>query len=212
MIDWGKAPEGAMWWVNGCAVQWYKVEEGGLQYWDNVEERWDSSLYTSLVELHEDYPTATPRPTAPKPYTRDEALLFLVERLDTWPTGIADAPLCPGWGWRAPEGCTPVFDCVDYELHVFKGQWSDAVNHKFRPFISVEDAQPAPDMVNHPPHYQSDTGVECIDAIRAALDTKGFQAYCIGNTMKYLWREKSDKAEDLRKAAWYLNRAIEESR
>ena len=80
----------------------------------------------------------------------------------------------------------------------------------FQPFTSIEDAQPAHDMVNHPPHYQSDNGIECIDAIRAALGRDGFIAYCIGNSMKYQWREKADKLEDMRKAAWYLNRAIEE--
>ncbi|MGL4752786.1 MAG: DUF3310 domain-containing protein [Aeromonadaceae bacterium] len=80
----------------------------------------------------------------------------------------------------------------------------------FQPFTSIEDAQPEPDMVNHPPHYQSDNGIECIDAIRAALGRDGFIAYAKGNVIKYLWREKSDKLEDMRKAAWYLNRAIEE--
>lgn len=78
----------------------------------------------------------------------------------------------------------------------------------FQPFTSIEDANP--DMVNHPPHYQSDNGIECIDAIRAALGRDGFIAYCIGNSMKYQWREKADKLEDMRKASWYLNRAIEE--
>lgn len=80
----------------------------------------------------------------------------------------------------------------------------------FQPFTSIEGAQPEPDMVNHPPHYQSDNGIECIDAIRAALGRDGFIAYCVGNSMKYHWREKADKLEDMRKAAWYLNRAIEE--
>ena len=66
------------------------------------------------------------------------------------------------------------------------------------------------DMVNHPPHYQSDSGIECIDAIRAALGSEGFIAYCRGNAMKYVWREKVNAAEDLRKAAWYLERAARE--
>ena len=66
------------------------------------------------------------------------------------------------------------------------------------------------DMVNHPPHYQSDSGIECIDAIRAALGSAGFIAYCRGNAMKYVWREKVNAAEDLRKAAWYLERAARE--
>ena len=66
------------------------------------------------------------------------------------------------------------------------------------------------DMVNHPPHYQSDSGIECIDAIRAALGSAGFIAYCRGNAMKYVWREKVNAAEDLRKAAFYLDRAAKE--
>lgn len=66
------------------------------------------------------------------------------------------------------------------------------------------------DMVNHPPHYQSDNGIECIDAIRAALGSAGFIAYCRGNAMKYVWREKINAAEDLRKAAFYLDRAASE--
>ena len=66
------------------------------------------------------------------------------------------------------------------------------------------------DMVNHPPHYQSDSGIECIDAIRAALGSDGFIAYCRGNAMKYVWREKINAAEDLRKAEFYLDRAAKE--
>jgi hypothetical protein len=66
------------------------------------------------------------------------------------------------------------------------------------------------DNVNHPKHYQSDTGVECIDAIRAALGSKAFEGYCRGNAMKYLWRDKQENVEDLRKANWYINRLIQE--
>ena len=65
------------------------------------------------------------------------------------------------------------------------------------------------DNVNHPEHYQSDNGIECIDAIRAALGHEGFIAYCRGNAIKYNWRSgsKSSHAEDLKKGAWYSNRA-----
>ena len=74
----------------------------------------------------------------------------------------------------------------------------------------MENCEPSkPDMVNHPPHYQSESGIECIDAIRAALGDDGFVAYCRGNAMKYTWRQKIDLAEDLRKASWYLNKAAE---
>ena len=68
--------------------------------------------------------------------------------------------------------------------------------------------QPASDPVNHPDHYQGK--VECIDAIEAALGDDGFVACCRGNAMKYIYRagRKGDSVEDLRKAAWYLDRAI----
>jgi len=71
------------------------------------------------------------------------------------------------------------------------------------------DAMAAADMINHPPHYQSDNGIECIDAIRAALGKEGFIAYCRGNVIKYQWRLKANPAEDQGKSVWYANRARE---
>lgn len=66
------------------------------------------------------------------------------------------------------------------------------------------------DMVNHPPHYTAGR-VECIDAIRAALGEVGFLDYCRGTAIKYLWRAplKFNTVEDLKKAQWYLTKAIE---
>jgi wyosine [tRNA(Phe)-imidazoG37] synthetase (radical SAM superfamily) len=61
------------------------------------------------------------------------------------------------------------------------------------------------DPVNHPKHYKSHpSGVECIQ-ITEHLN------FCLGNCVKYLWRAglKGDEIEDLKKAAWYLNREIE---
>ncbi len=64
--------------------------------------------------------------------------------------------------------------------------------------------------VNKPVHYNQDSGIECIEAIRATLGPKGFQAYCKGNVMKYLWRyEYKNGLEDLRKAQVYLNWMVE---
>ena len=65
------------------------------------------------------------------------------------------------------------------------------------------------DMVNSPPHYNK-TGIECIDAIRAAT-TDGYEYYLQGNIMKYLWRYRyKNGTEDLKKAQWYLDKLIEE--
>lgn len=64
---------------------------------------------------------------------------------------------------------------------------------------------PQLDMVNHPPHYSSHpSGVECIRIV----EHMGFN---VGNAIKYLWRadEKGAPLEDLKKAAWYINREIE---
>lgn len=68
-----------------------------------------------------------------------------------------------------------------------------------------------PDPINHPSHYQGD-GIECIDAIRAALGLNGFVAHCRACAIKYAWRtgKKDDAQRELRKAAWYLNRAADE--
>ena len=61
------------------------------------------------------------------------------------------------------------------------------------------------DMVNHPPHYKSG-GIETIDFIEAKE-----LSYHLGNVVKYVSRadHKGSKLEDLKKAQWYLNRAIE---
>ena len=68
------------------------------------------------------------------------------------------------------------------------------------------------DMVNSPPHYNRQ-GIECIEAIEAALTPEEFKGYCKGNNIKYTWRENyKGKEEDLRKAAWYLNRLLERLR
>jgi hypothetical protein len=63
------------------------------------------------------------------------------------------------------------------------------------------------DPVNHPSHYMVG-GIEVIDFIRA----KNF-SYLLGNVIKYVSRSqhKGHYLEDLKKAQWYLTRAIEEA-
>ncbi len=67
-----------------------------------------------------------------------------------------------------------------------------------------EEAERAPDLVNHPPHYTAHpSGVECIE-ISEALP------FCLGNALKYIWRagqkEGVSREQDIWKAIWYLNR------
>ena len=42
-------------------------------------------------------------------------------------------------------------------------------------------------MVSHPPHYQSETGLEVIDVIEAfTFDLRGIEATDTGNVLKYM--------------------------
>lgn len=67
------------------------------------------------------------------------------------------------------------------------------------------------DNVNSPGHY-TQAGIECIDAITAAVSGKsGIEAVCVANVIKYLWRyELKNGVEDAKKAQWYLNLLVSE--
>ena len=66
------------------------------------------------------------------------------------------------------------------------------------------------DMVNHPPHYISDSGLEAIDVADAFTDhLVGREATYTFNAIKYVLRWKNkDGLRDLKKARWYLDRLI----
>lgn len=63
------------------------------------------------------------------------------------------------------------------------------------------------DNVNHPSHYQGE-GIECIDAMKAAFGVSEVATFCKLNAFKYIWRseQKGNYEEDMKKAAWYLNK------
>ena len=65
--------------------------------------------------------------------------------------------------------------------------------------------------ISHPTNYTQGK-VECIDAIESATVGKnGFEAYCVGNVIKYLWRyEEKGGKESVEKAQWYLNKLLEQ--
>lgn len=71
------------------------------------------------------------------------------------------------------------------------------------------------DMVNHPPHYMSERGIECMTAIKACVD--GYVAtptigWLAGQIIKYLWRApfKGHFYQDLRKANYYMQEIMKE--
>jgi hypothetical protein len=103
------------------------------------------------------------------------------------------------------DSYSQLFPSVDMAEWALKNNGKSIV---FQPLDQWKDDKPEGDPVEHPPHYQGK--VECIDAIEAALGDDGFVACCRGNAMKYIYRagRKGESVEDLRKAAWYLDRAI----
>jgi hypothetical protein len=64
--------------------------------------------------------------------------------------------------------------------------------------------------VSHPPHYQSETGLEVIDVIEAfTFGLTGIEAADTGNIIKYACRWKNkDGIQDLRKLQWYTEHLI----
>lgn len=70
---------------------------------------------------------------------------------------------------------------------------------------------PSPDPINHPTHYTSSAAkcsacghrIECIEVTE-------HMGFALGNAVKYIWRAglKGSPIEDLKKAAWYIDREI----
>ena len=87
------------------------------------------------------------------------------------------------------------------EEEVLRGITADSLN--------FEEA-PKSDAVNHPSHYNYGD-IEVIDFIEQVTEQyeDGFDAYIVGNALKYLARSPHKNGlEDVKKAVWYLERLI----
>lgn len=95
------------------------------------------------------------------------------------------------------------------KVHGFIPTMSKPVAMEFEKGDNVHESEQAYDTVDRPKHYAS-TSIECIDAM---IETQGEEAvidFCICNAFKYLWRHREKNGdEDVRKANWYLNKAVE---
>lgn len=105
---------------------------------------------------------------------------------------ICSDPSCIAYGTK----CLGKDKCHFYEEDIFAA--------------NIEPVSPAEnDAVKHPNHY-TQGGIECIKAIEASMTPEGFQDYCKGNVMKYIWRwREKNGLEDLKKAQVYLGWMIE---
>ena len=68
------------------------------------------------------------------------------------------------------------------------------------------------DMVHHPDHYQSSSGLEVKEVMKAFTENLvGYEAVYTSNVIKYICRwKKKDGLKDLRKAREYIDFLIEE--
>lgn len=68
------------------------------------------------------------------------------------------------------------------------------------------------EQVNHPAHYNNGK-YECIDVLKDIMTPEQFEGFCLGNTVKYIWRagkkNPGKRLEDLRKSKWYLDTLLE---
>lgn len=74
---------------------------------------------------------------------------------------------------------------------------------------AVKVSNPGGDRIHNPDHYNW-KGEECIYLIRILCrGEEGFEGYCKGNILKYIYREKKKNGiEDLKKARVYLDLLI----
>lgn len=77
----------------------------------------------------------------------------------------------------------------------------------------LEEKLEKEDVVNHPKHY-TQGAIECIDAIKYInnkLHMEGYEGYCLGNFIKYIWRCNFKNGwEDIDKAIFYLDELLAE--
>lgn len=63
--------------------------------------------------------------------------------------------------------------------------------------------------INHPDRYANGK-YECIDVMVDVFGVEATKAFCKLNAFKYLWREeRKNGLQDVKKAAWYINKYIE---
>lgn len=74
------------------------------------------------------------------------------------------------------------------------------------PLASLKDIiLERPDLVNHPKHYKTESGLEAIDVMEAFNLHRDGRLF---NASKYILRagKKGKESQDIRKAIWYLER------
>lgn len=148
------------------------------------------------LKVYKDRIVLSKNPTFRKHETGSEDMVFLYERTD-----------------NSSAVTTVQKDQIEKDGVTILGLFPNVKFAQY--FIEADDAKsvetPAIDYVDHPNHYQSSKGIEVIDVIDAFTENlTGVVAFDIGCAIKYMCRwKKKNGTEDLRKAIWYIQHAIE---
>ena len=174
-------------WVNGTEVENIgKVYLGSEVFDHHLLIEWANKILTNYYHSF-DIVTFNALPhfcIKPKPNERNEKVRLLI---------------------KIPYDLTRVID-LSYELDKKYATDSKLENAKTTDskLENAKTTETQSDPVSSPTHYQTGL-IETIDSIKNILGHEKFQAYCIGNVIKYLsrYREKNG-LEDLKKAAELL--------
>lgn len=117
---------------------------------------------------------------------------------------MSDIEVGSVWTGQAADEVTVTGVSGDYVAYSFRygnGE-SDSAYYTLANFEKHHKLLRGADMVNEPPHYKDESGIECIEVTK-------HMGFCGGNCFKYLYRagKKGSTVEDLKKAAWYAERA-----
>lgn len=70
----------------------------------------------------------------------------------------------------------------------------------------LENLKPA-SAINHPPHYNREGGMECIDEMIIMFGIDAVMDFCKCNAWKYRYRAADKNGEeDLKKSDWYIKK------
>ena len=119
--------------------------------------------------------------------------------------------MCPGGDGVGCETC-PFKNCAvcnKAERELTDADYEETIEFMERIKSETEKLLPGFDVVERPQHYAL-TSIECIDAMRETQGDEAVKAFCVCNAFKYLWRHNRKSGdEDIKKASWYLNKAVE---
>ncbi len=119
-----------------------------------------------------------------------------------------------GYEWSDGTDLTDRFRFVDtpHNYHIIKsykcityGEYDVNYARTFNSLFTTDDTEE----INHPSRYKSGK-YECIDVMQDVFGNEAVKDFCILNAFKYLWRyQHKGGFEDVSKAAWYCNKAVE---